>query len=100
MNHFNQNTAVLSNNSSKEPMYDEKFFADYYKNIPTGDKSEFLLVIRIVLGGSEMRWNKRLAAWSQSPVKRKLFRYEKVKLTYLTINDQWRKTLELIKSMI
>lgn len=99
MDHTNE-TMALENRVLKNRTCDERYLADYYKNIPTGDKSEFLLVIRIVLGGSEMRWNKRIAAWSQSPIKRKLFRYEKEKLYHLTENDQWRKTLELIKSMI
>lgn len=84
----------------EKPQRDEVYFVNYYDNIPIGDRGDFLLVLRIVLGGSEFRWQKRLAAWRATPIARKLKPYEIQKLTHLTTEDSWRKTLRTIQRLI
>lgn len=82
-----------------ETQSNEAYYANYYSNIPVGDRSDFLLVLRIVLGGSDIRWLKRFAAWRCVPATRKLRNHEVEKLKYLTDNEQWRKTLQLIQKL-
>lgn len=83
----------------EERQRDEAFFLDYYNSIPKGERGDFLLVLRIVLDGSEFRWLRRFAAWRTTPISRKLFPYEIEKLSHLTTNDQWRETLRIVKKL-
>ena len=88
------------NDGNANERKDETFFANYYNSIPSGDRCDFLLVVRIVLGGSEMRWLKRIAAWRTSPTKRKLHMYEIEKLTHLVTDERWRDTLTIIRHLL
>lgn len=77
----------------------ELYFANYFFNLPLGDKGEFLLVVRLILYGTDDKWYRRFRAWKRKPLTRKLNTHEKDKLEHLTTNDQWRKTLEIFRKL-
>lgn len=79
---------------------DEAYLVRYYNQIPIGERADFLLVIRVVLGGSDVRWLKRFAAWKEADVKRRLHPHESDKLKRLTDNGHWREILHKIHALV